>query len=189
MAVAKRKCRFCKEFFPREEMTIINTGAFCSMDHAIAYAKEKSPQVRKKQARERKREYRKNDLRIRKEAAKRACHEFIRYRDKGRKCISCGKGWDGLFDAGHFLESGNNPHIRYDESNINGQCRKCNRFKGGNSAGYERSLRARIGDSEVDRLLASKGGTLKRTAEDYLEIENYYRERLRELKNDQKNSV
>jgi hypothetical protein len=35
---------------------------------------------------------------------------------------------------------------------------------------------------EVDRLLSMRGGTCKRTPEDYLKIEKYYRDRLKELK-------
>lgn len=164
-------------------MLSINGSNYCSMNHAIAYAREKAPKVRKRQDRERKREFQKNDIRIRKAAAKEACHEYIRERDKGKLCICCGRPLGDKFHAGHWLESGNNPFTRYDERNINGQRIDCNYFKGGDSGDYERNLRARIGDSEVDALLALRGGTLKRTAEDYLKIETYYKDKLRELRN------
>lgn len=187
MATAKRKCAYCRERFPREGMVITNTLAFCTMDHAIAYAKEKAPKVRKRQERERKREFQKNDLRIRKAAAKEACHAYIRERDRDKPCICCGKALGNGFHAGHWLESGNNPFTRYDERNIHGQRIDCNYFRGGDSGDYERNLRSRIGDAEVDALLALRGGTLKRTAEDYLKIETYYKRKLQELRNEREN--
>ena len=138
---------------------------------------------KKKKRGQEKREYQRQNIRTRKRAAKEACHAYVRERDAGRDCVSCRKPWDGEFDAGHFLESGNNPFLRYDESNTAGQCRKCNRFKGGATADFERNLRQRIGDGEVDRLLSMRGGTLKRTPDDYYEIEQYYKAKLKELKN------
>jgi hypothetical protein len=140
----------------------------------VAKARVRRERAAKKQVRERKkanakqkREYQLKDLRIRKKAAKDACHAYIRERDKNELCICCGEPLGDDFQAGHWLESGNNPFVRYDERNIHGQRLRCNYFKGGDSGDYERNLRGKIGDSEVNALLAMRGGTLKRTPEDY----------------------
>ena len=127
------------------------------------------------------------ELKTRKRAAKEACHAFIRERDKNKLCICCNEPLGSDFHAGHFLESGNNPRIRYDELNIHGQRACCNTYKGGDSGDYERNLRRRIGDKEVDRLKSLKGGTLKRTPQDYKDIENYYKAKIKQLVTGPKN--
>ena len=75
--------------------------------------------------------------------------EYIRLRDADQygmvRCISCGKRmrWTEC-DAGHYV-SRSHMCLRYDEKNVNEQCRECNRFKSGNPEGYERGLRIKYG--------------------------------------------
>lgn len=137
---------------------------------------------KKKAHAKQKRDFYLTDIKTRKAAAKNACHAYIRERDKNNeKCICCDLPLGKTFHAGHFLESGNHPFIRYDERNINGQNVHCNKFKGGDSGGYERNLRIKIGDANVDYLEANKNRTIKRTADDYKEIEDYYKKKLKEI--------
>jgi hypothetical protein len=110
-----------------------------------------------------------------------ACHAYIRERDKRNPCICCGRNLGRKFDAGHYLESGNNPKIRYDEDNIHGQSVYCNQYKGGNSDDYRGRLVKKIGLSRVERLESMKGGTVKRTCDDYKEIEKYYKDKLKSI--------
>jgi hypothetical protein len=125
------------------------------------------------------RNYQLSDLKIRKAAAKKACHEYIRTRDKDKPCICCGKPLGEEYHAGHFLESGNNPQVRYDEDNIHGQRIDCNYFKGGDSGDYKENLIVRIGADKVNAIISKKSGTIKRTAQDYLVIENYFKGKLK----------
>ena len=131
----------------------------------------------KKDHRERK--YKLDEIKIRKKAAKLACHAYIRERDKDELCPCCNKPLGYRFQAGHFIESGNFSFIRYHEDNIHGQRLHCNMFKGGDSGDYENNLRIRIGDDRVDWLKENKNKEIKRTAEDYKEIENYYKTKLK----------
>ena len=55
-------------------------------------------------------------------------------------------------------------------------------FKGGDSGNYKENLIAKIGTDRVNRLLGLKGGAVKRTADDYREIESEYKDKLKELK-------
>lgn len=77
--------------------------------------------------------------------------KFIRMRDSNRDyftCISCGvpqKKSGGNLQAGHYFKSEMYPAIRYDEKNVNGQCRNCNIFKEGNRQGYEKGLIKKYG--------------------------------------------
>lgn len=122
-----------------------------------------------------------NDRKTREKAAKLACHAYIRERDKGLPCICCGRPLGAKYDAGHFLESGNNSTLRYHEDNIHAQSVHCNQYRGGNSDDYEGRLRLKIGDERVDYLLVNKGGTPKRTVEDFKAIEDYYKKKLKDL--------
>ncbi len=170
-------CRECKfTFEPRNSLQTC-----CNPACAIVHVKKKRIAKQKKANARQKREFYDNDLKTRKAAAKTACHAYIRARDDGKPCICCGRPLGEKFDAGHFLESGNNPKIRYHEDNIHAQSVYCNQFKGGNSGDYKGRLIDKIGAERVDYLLANKGGTMKRTAQDYKEIEVYYKQKLKEL--------
>jgi len=190
--MAKCKCLGCGERFEKESMIKVNVCRFHSFDCVTAYglkkvrkAQEKqllkAQKEQKKKYSKRKREFYDNDIKTRKAAAKTACHKYIQARDWENPCICCGRPFKKSFHAGHFKESGNNPKIRYHEDNINLQSEYCNRYQGGNSDDYEGRLRLKIGDDRVDYLLANKGGTVKRTAQDYKQIEDYYKAKLMEL--------
>ena len=186
--MAKKRCKLCKNFV--SEFIQVPAGVFCNMESAVTFAcaatkKKRDKLVAKKQneynkeSRRLKRNYRDNDLKIRKAAAKKACHAYIRERDKNKPCICCGRPLGLKFDAGHFLESGNNSKLRYNEDNIHGQSVYCNQHKGGDSDDYQGRLRIKIGDERVDYLLANKGGVVKRTVDDYKEIEVKFKEKLK----------
>lgn len=186
------KCVGCKDRFPKESMIKLPIGNVHSMGCAIIYANKKQCKARakhlaktkadaKKKHSKQKRDFYESDIKTRKAAAKKACHDYIRARDKELPCICCGRPLGEKYDAGHFLESGNNSELRYNEDNIHAQSVYCNQYKGGDSDDYEGRLRLKIGDERVDYLLANKGGTVKRTAEDYKEIENYFKEKLCKL--------
>ena len=196
MPVAKLKCKYCEKYYPREEtekrpagrFCKSETGRSCQVDFALdkrnqQKAKAKIEKEDNKKHAKRKREFYENELKTRKAAAKSACHAYIRARDCGNPCICCGRKLGDKFDAGHYLESGNNPRIRYDEDNIHGQSVYCNQYQGGNSDDYRGRLIAKIGLERVERLESMKGGTLKRTAQDYKEIEIYYKQKLRDILN------
>lgn len=157
-------------------------GKYCGVDCATKRAYKQREKGRKKKVAYQKRNFRRSDLKTRKESAKKACHKYIRERDRGEPCICCGLPLGEKFDAGHYLESGNNSQIRYDEDNIHAQRVYCNQYKGGNSDDYRGRLIEKIGLERVERLESRKGGAVKRTAEDYIEIENYFKEKLKQLK-------
>lgn len=176
--MAKRKCKNCGERKDRDTMFIIGVSAYCNKDSAIEWALENQQKGRDKIDKiERKKNIKakKSNLKTRKDAAKKACHDYVRARDSGKPCICCGKPLGNNYHAGHFLESGSNPQIRYDEDNIHGQRLDCNFFKGGDSGDYQENLIAKIGLEAVNRLKNLKGGVVKRTADDYLVIERYYK--------------
>ena len=186
----KNRCTNCKKYFLKESMTIVTAGKFCTSECLKDYAMNKTHKLiktvkdkEKKDDNLRRKVFYASDLKTRKKAAKMACHSYIRERDKGKGCICCGRPLGAKYDAGHYLESGNNPRIRYDERNIHAQNVYCNQYQGGDSDDYRGNLIKKIGLLAVKDLESLKGGTIKRTCEDYKEIESYYKNKLKCLLN------
>lgn len=199
MTTATKKCRNCFEYFPTGKMIKIPMGYLCSKDCLYAIIKKGKTKHRKqaqKQARciikrkqsdikksnyKRKRKYQKSNRTIRKDATRRSCHKYIRERDKDNRCICCDK-IISVGQAGHYLESGSNPKVRYDEDNIHLQDKQCNFFKGGDSGMYRVNLIKKIGIKRVLRLESLKGGLDTRTTSHLLHIEKYYLKKFKNLK-------
>jgi hypothetical protein len=76
--------------------------------------------------------------------AKIAFQRWIRLRDLGKPCISCGKVTDEM-DAGHFKKAEIYSGVIFNENNCHSQCRKCNRFQNGNELNYRLGLIDRYG--------------------------------------------
>ena len=111
-------------------------------------------------------------------------NEFIRLRDAGDGCISCGTTSNIQYCAGHFRTRGAAGHLRYDELNVHKQCNKrCNLELSGNIAGYRPGLIKKIGLKAVISL--ENNNTLKSWEREELElIRKKYRKQLKELEHE-----
>ncbi len=105
-------------------------------------------------------------------------NRYIRNRD-GLVCISCGTV--GSVDAGHYVATSVSANLRYDERNVNSQCRRCNRFLHGNLEGYAIGLLHKYGTEILEKLHKEKSVICQRTAKDYEEIISTYEEKLKSL--------
>lgn len=80
---------------------------------------------------------------------------FIRKRDQlpnGKWiCISCGKVIDKCH-SGHYANTKQFGHLRFDEMNVNAQCIGCNLHKHGNLIGYRQGLVKKYGERKVKEL-------------------------------------
>ncbi|KAF2282475.1 hypothetical protein GH714_044081 [Hevea brasiliensis] len=141
---SKRKCKQCGVYFPASEMVKVPAGVFCCIDHATDWAilsRQKAQDKIKRQkaceAKANKKVSRERDLErlksvqnilfsIRRQTAFNA---FIRERDKGNPCISCGKPDNGKHQrhASHYRSVGACSSLRYDERNVNASCSVCNK--------------------------------------------------------------
>lgn len=116
-------------------------------------------------------------------AAQDSFNAWIRERDKGLPCISCGTTADVQYAAGHYKPSGSNPALRFEPLNVHLQCnRNCNMAKSGNLGPYRVELIKRIGQEKVD-WLEGPHEPKRYTIEDLQAIKALYRKKLRELKN------
>ena len=71
--------------------------------------------------------------------------KYIRRRDNGKPCISCGK-MSSKLQAGHYYpRSTTYASLYFDETNVNGQCIHCNLFLEGNKQGYREGIIKRYG--------------------------------------------
>lgn len=80
------------------------------------------------------------------------CHTYIKKRDYGKPCISCGEPWHKDFQAGHYYKAELYSTLKFDELNIHGQCEGCNIRKDGNLSEYAVKLPNRIGIEKVEEL-------------------------------------
>lgn len=190
MANSKRKCRYCGAYKNFGEMVKVPLGYFCSYDHAALHgiAKQNKEKLKLKRA----------DTRLRKEAlktrpqlveeAEAAVRAYIRVRDHGKPCISCGAlpNNDGLItgskiDAGHYRSKGAAKHLRFNLYNIHAQCVRCNRDLSGNGVEYRKGLIERIGLDKVERL--ELDNTVRRWDKEYLRrLKKVFNKRTRHLK-------
>ena len=108
-------------------------------------------------------------------------HRYIRLRDTNKEgygtCCSCGK--DIHFheaDAGHFMNR-QHKNTRWNEENVNLQCKYCNMYEGGNAYLYGMAL----GKRKADKLVKLSRIKVKPTDEEYEDIYYKYKELVLEL--------
>lgn len=153
-----KKCKSCGQaFIPFKPMQSV-----CGIDCAISEGNRKNAiKMRKLARQERKDRVQKlKDMRTLpqlKAEAQKAFNAFIRARDAGKPCISCGNPLPaellgGAFDCGHYRSVGSAPHLRFVEENAHGQCKYCNRHLSGNHVAYRQGLVVRIGLDAVERI-------------------------------------
>lgn len=186
----KRLCKGCNKYkVERGSNPIIKWCSPKCKEIVIKATLEKVWAKGKKKERQKnaklKRDYYENHIPTQKAKATKAFNAYIRARDRGDNCISCGKSMDNCtIDAGHYIAAGkglSGSLHRYDENNVHAQCHwDCNIQQSGNLVEYRQGLIKKIGEEEVERLETTKG-TIKRTAQDYKDIEVKYKAKLKEI--------
>lgn len=112
---------------------------------------------------------------------------FIRKRDElnWHACISCGKPKKANeMDAGHFAPASNcGNDLLMDETNVNGECGKCNAWDDGHLIRYEINLDKRHGEGTAaalkDRYLNQK--RVERTPEEWGKLALHYKQKYESL--------
>lgn len=108
---------------------------------------------------------------------------YIRLRDANEKCISCQKIVLKKQNAGHFWNANNHWNVRFDEENVNMQCEYCNMHLHGNLILYQDGLIKKIGVANYVALEnRAKNVTRKFTIPELIEIQNFYKEKIKNIK-------
>jgi hypothetical protein len=80
-------------------------------------------------------------------------HAYVRKRDQGKPCISCGCNWNPEFEAGHHYSANSFTTLKFNLDNIAGQCFFCNNKLEGNFSNYALNLPKRIGVERYNELV------------------------------------
>lgn len=179
------KCKFCKQ--PANQKFGLNY--FCDVNCAYNAARAiQDKKVSKDASEQRKRDReRLKQLKTRSEWLKElqvVFNKFIRLRDKGLPCVSCGHPDDGSRQrhASHYKSVGGNPALRFDPNNCFASCSICNNYLSGNLVPYRVELIKRIGLAEVERLEGPQE-PLKLTIQEVQELIKVYKAKCKELLN------
>jgi hypothetical protein len=108
-------------------------------------------------------------------------NKFIRERDKGNPCISCGKKINGVTHASHYLSSGGHSNVRFDEDNVFNACFSCNVALSGNLLKYRSKLIELLGNERLESLELRGTLTKKWTVKELEELRELYKQKLKEL--------
>ncbi len=177
------KCPTCKATATLR----INLKLFCSIDCAVSWSKLQADKAKAKKQKEFNAEtrQRKQKLKTRQEWLKEAqtvFNKFIRLRDEGLPCVSCGRpdGNDHQRHASHYKSRGAHPELALNEFNCHASCATCNNFLSGNLVPYRVELIKRIGLEKVE-WLEGKHDPLKLTVEEIKELTAEYKQKIKQL--------
>jgi hypothetical protein len=147
-----KKCKVCKcTFEPRT-----STQAVCCFGCAITLVREHKEKEQRKKAQIERKDHREAKQKAKSRGqwlkeAQTAFNAFIRKRDEGLPCISCGS-YTGKKNAGHYRSVGSCPELRFEPLQVWLQCEKCNSYLSGNLINYRIKLIRRIGADKVEWL-------------------------------------
>jgi len=173
-----KKCKNCQERFTPIRSTL---EKYCQKDECIRVmvfeTKEKLWKQNKKKMKE--------DLMTVQDymkIAQQTFNKYIRLRDHGKNCISCGLK-PKKENAGHFYSAGTHTAVRFDERNVNLQCESCNSFLSGNLLKYRENLLVKLGFDEFESLTQEANKTRNYTRDELKEVINTYKLKIKMLTN------
>lgn len=177
-----KKCRQCRETFtPAKSLQVVCTPV-CGL--ALAQAKREKDRKSLAQAERREVKVRKEKLKSRADHLKETqtvFNEWIRLRDAGLPCVSCGRHHEGQYHAGHYRTVAASPELRFEPLNVHKQCAPCNNHKSGDIVNYRINLVHRIGAEKVD-WIEGPHQPQRYTIEQLKEIKAHYRALIRDMK-------
>lgn len=148
-----KKCKNCKKTFTPER----HLQSCCSFSCGIEWAKK--PKVQKAYKIEKKKELMEKypDKSKWLANAQTVVNKYIRLRDNGKPCISCGYiGTNRQIHASHFRPQGNNQQLRFYTLNIWAACSICNNHLSGNLVPYRINLINKLGLEKVEQIEANQ---------------------------------
>lgn len=159
------KCKCCGAYYVKQRPLQSVCGVSCAIKldreakRKVREKREKADRIATKKRMSALKEKNKTHNVLIKEAQQ-SVNKYIRLRDRNKCCISCGvplvsEQLGGGFDAGHYRSRGNSPHLRFYTLNIHGQCKRCNRYLGGNYQQFRLGLIDRLGVAKVEKIEAN----------------------------------
>lgn len=184
-----RKCAVCKvEHMPKRiglKITKVCLNAACVLEWAQGIKAKELKRQEREQAKinhQKKKEFYENDISTRRKYAVEWFNRYIRLRDAGQPCISCGNSNPSIkYDAGHYIPAGSCSALRFNEQNVNLQCSQyCNVHRSGNRIPYRAGLVEKYGQAVVD-FLDGEQPIIKPSVEWYRSVEEKYKAKCKDL--------
>lgn len=177
-----KKCRWCRDpFQPANSMQIV-CDYKCAIKLAESTRVKREVKVKRTAQREAKQRITDSDRPYWIKRAQTAFNAWIRQRDTGLPCISCGVAdGKGKRNAGHYRPAGVNTALRFEPDNCHGQCERCNTSLSGNLIPYRKGLLLKIGAERLE-WLESNHDIKRWSIDDLKAIEAEYKAKLRELR-------
>lgn len=194
-----RKCRHCRaEMPPKAKSDHWQRAGFCDVGCMAAHGLEKARQAQERksarEAREKRRQERekRRELRKRKEAIKTKAerlndlqaivNRYVRLRDAGKPCCSCGKPDDGTHQrhASHYRSVKACSALRFHTLNIHASCAQCNTHLSGNAVEYRIRLVDKLGEPTV--LWLESQNQTRRYSDEWIErAKRVFRKKIRRV--------
>ncbi len=176
-----RRCAHCKTKCDSDATIQSQLRSFCSYECLKSFSDAKTQKDCKKAVKELRMRHKTRSDHIRE--AQTAFNAYIRFRDKNKPCISCGRwtgerSYGGNWDCSHYRSVGSAPHLRFHQWNAHKSCVKCNRWLSGNINDYRVALIWRIGQPKVDFIESCQEWT-EITAEYAQRIKRIFRKKKR----------
>ena len=171
----KKKCKNCKQYFIPFYSSL---QKYCMNEECVRVwvETEKQKQWKAKKTRLKKELMSLQDwLKL----AQMTFNKYIRHRDKGMSCISCGNE-PKKANAGHYFSQGGHSNVRFHEDNVHLQCEHCNSYLSGNLLNYRIGIEKRIGTARLIVLEVIAHETKKWTIQELNEIIETYKRKLKE---------
>jgi len=182
--VKQKTCKACGTKFRPS----LSTQKACGVKCALELAKQPANQqvARKAIADRERREIQVQKQKLKSRAdymreAQTAFNQWVRLRDDGLPCISCGRHHEGQYHAGHYRTVGANPELRFEPLNVHKQCAPCNNHKSGDIVNYRINLVHRIGADGVE-FIEGPHEAKRYTIDDLKAIKAEYRAKIKQLK-------
>lgn len=153
-----RKCLKCKKRFEPKNGNQVVCSIECARDKAKSDREKKDKEEIKHEKRETAKKKREqiNKLKTYTQKlndAKAIFQKWVRHRDGGLPCISCGATTSNpCWDGGHYKKAELFRGVIFHEDNCSRQCRKCNFYNDGNESLYREGLIKKIGEYRVKEL-------------------------------------
>jgi hypothetical protein len=185
----QRKCKICGEPYKPFNSLQKVCSPHCALtltaeDNARAERKQKAFMKKQAKAERKLLRQKKEDLKTIGQLlgdAQKEFNKFIRTRDAGKPCISCGNTNPVKYDCGHYRTVGSCRELRFHPFNAHRQCSaNCNVNLSGNIIQYRIGLVMKIGAENVE-WLENHHDYYQFTREDAKEIKQHYRSEWRRL--------
>lgn len=178
-----RKCGHCRK--PASMGNAVQS--WCSIECGLAMARKAQDKQAKRKAKESRTVQREAKERVKttptlRKEAQQAFNSWIRARDAGLPCVSCGRPDDGKHQrhAGHYRSVGGHPALRFHPDNCHAQCATCNNHLSGNLVPYRAELIKRIGLAAVSALEGPQAPA-RHTREQLADMKKHFAAQAREL--------